>query len=184
MPNINWGNYNASADNGGFEKLPAGGYVARIVSAEYKPDRMYTEFVFDIAEGEHAGFYSDAWGQSHPYTHHFFLSYKETALPMTKGRLEAFNASNPGFDAMAASNADRFELFVGRTIGINLQEEEYETRDGEVRKRLNVCQVVPAQDVRDGKVKPRDLKKLSRPAAATTSDVATSAAVYNGAIPF
>lgn len=168
MPKISWGTVEASSDNGGFEKLPAGGYVVTITSAEFKPEKNYAEVVYDIAEGEHAGYYSDAWGLEHPYAHHFFMSYKSSALSMTKGRLEAISASNPGFDAMAASDADRFDMFTGRYVGVNLQEEEYETRDGDVRTRLSVCQVVPVQDVRDGKVKPRALKKLAaRPSAAT-----------------
>lgn len=182
MPNISWGTVEARSDNGGFEKLPAGGYVARITAAEYYPDRKYTEIVFDIAEGEHAGFYSDAWGQSHPYAHHFFMSYKDTALSMTKGRLEAISSSNPGFDALAANNADRWEMFVGRIVGVNLQEEEYETRDGDIRTRLNVCQVVPAQDVRDGKVKARDIKRLEKSATASVSYGTPSG--YNDPVPF
>ena len=110
------------------------------------------------------------------------MSYKEKALPMTKGRLEAIQASNPGFDALAASDADRFDLFTGRIVGVNIQEEEYEGKDGQVRTRLNVCQVVPAQDVRDGKVTARDLKKLEKAAPAPVSDVAT--AIYDAPIPF
>jgi hypothetical protein len=60
-------------------------------------------------------------------------------------------------------------MFAGRVFGINLQEEEYERSDGETGTRLNVCQVVPAQDVRDGKVKQRAKKTLDgkAPKAAT-----------------
>ncbi len=181
MPKISWGTVEASSDNGGFEKLPAGGYVVTITSAEFKPEKNYAEVVYDIAEGEHAGYYSDAWGQSHPFAHRFFMSYKSTALGMTKGRLEAFTASNPGFDAMAASDADRFDLFVGKRIGVNIQEEEYEYQ-GEVKTRMTVCQVVPAQDVRDGKVKARDIKRLEKSATASVSYGTPSG--YNDPVPF
>lgn len=181
MPRVSWGNIEASTD-GGFEKLPAGPYVVRITSATYNAQKQYADVVFDIAEGPKAGFYSDAWAASHPYAHHFIMSYKEKALPMTKGRLEAIQASNPGFDALAASDADRFDLFTGRIVGVNIQEEEYEGNDGQVRTRLNVCQVVPAQDVRDGKVTARDLKKLKKAAPAPVFDVAT--AIYDAPIPF
>ena len=53
--------------------------------------------------------------------------------------------------------------------------------------RLNVCQVVPVQDVRDGKVKPRDTKKLdggNAPSTAPAVVTAPAANVYAGPIPF
>lgn len=158
MRSINWDGITAST--GGGAALPAGPYVALILDATDNEQREYVEVVYDIAEGERKGYYSDAWGQQHPYAHHFFLPYRTDAgLSMTKGRLEAISASNPGFDAEAAWNGARLDLFKARLVGVNLQEEEYE-RDGEVRTRLNVCQVVPAQDVRDGKVRARDVKRL------------------------
>ena len=118
--------------------------------------------------------------------HHFFLSYKDTALGMLKGRLDALKESNPGFDPFAAWDAGRLDMFANRLVGINLQEEEYEY-NGEVKTRLNVCQVVPVQDVRDGQVKPRDTKKLDGGSAPSTTPAvvaAPAANVYAGPIPF
>lgn len=184
MRSFNWNSIQSSGD-GGFTPLPAGPYVARIVDAIDNAQREYVEVVFDIAEGPHAGFYSDDWGKSHPYAHHFFMSYKDTALGMLKGRLEAIAASNPGFDPFAAWDAGRLDIFVGRVVGVNIQEEEYERNDGEVGTRLNVCQVAPAQDVRDGKVKPREKKKLGGGGMTVGGGAqAAPAATYNGSIPF
>ncbi len=182
MRSINWNNVQASSDGGGFAALPAGPYVARITSMEDNPAREYVEVVFDIAEGEHAGYYSDEWGKQHPYAHHFFMSYKESALGMLKGRLEAIASSNPGFDPFAAWDAGRVDMFTNRLVGINIQEEEYERKDGEVGTRLNVCQVVDAQRVRDGKVKPREKKALTKKPASSTQT--TTAPAWNGEIPF
>lgn len=159
MRKVNWASVTASAD-GDFEKLPAGPYVAVITEATDHEDRQYVEIVYDIAEGEHRGYYGDDWGKSHPYAHHIFMSYKDTALGMLKGRLEAIQASNPGFDAFAAWDAGRLDMFRGRLVGINLQEEEYERNDGDTGVRLNVVQVVDAQKVRDGLVKTRERKTL------------------------
>ena len=182
MKSFNWSSITASADGGGFERLEAGAYVARIVEFVDMPSREYVEVVFDIAEGPRAGFYSDDWGKAHPYAHHFFMSYKDTASNMLKGRLEAIAASNPGFDPFAAWDAGRAEMFEGKLVGINLQEEEYRRNDGELATRLNVCQVVSAKDVRDGKVKARPKKTLdgggAKPAAPKKVDV------YAGEIPF
>ena len=159
MRSFDWSNIEASND-GEFTPLPAGGYVAKIINMVDKEQKEYVELIYDIAEGKHAGYYSDDFGQKHPYTHHLFMSYKQTALGMLKGRLEAIQKSNPGFDPFAAWDAGRLDMFNNRLIGINLQEEEYLNRDNEVRTRLNVCQVVNAQDVRDGKVKVRPKKEL------------------------
>lgn len=182
MRSLNWNNIQASSDSG-FEPLPAGPYVARIVEAIDNEPREYVEVVFDIAEGPKANYYSDEFGKSHPYTHHFFMSYKQTALGMLKGRLEAIQKSNPGFDPFAAWDSGRLDMFSNRLVGINLQEEEYYNRDNEVRTRLNVCQVVDAQMVRDGVIKARQKKELDyKPASGGLSSGASVVADID--IPF
>ena len=186
MRSVDWNNVTATND-GGFTPLPAGPYVARLVEMKDNEAKEYVEAIYDIAEGEHAGYYSDDWGKSHPYAHHFFMSYKDSALGMLKGRLEAIQSSNPGFDSAAAWNAGRLDMFVGRLVGINLQEEEYERNDGETGTRLNVCQVIDAQSVRDGKVKPRDKKPLKKGGAGRPGGgqvVGTNPNPYGGPIPF
>lgn len=183
MRKVNWQQVTASSD-GGFEKLPAGPYVAIITDATDKEDKQYVEIVYDIAEGEHKGFYSDDWGKSHPYAHHVFFSYKDTALGMLKGRLEAIQASNPGFDAFAAWDAGRLDMFKNRLVGINLQEEEYERNDGDTGVRLNVAQVVDAQKVRDGLVKTRERKTLDAKKAHVPTTQSEKAAFNDVDIPF
>lgn len=174
-----------SSGSGEFTPLPAGAYVARITDAVDFEQKEYVEVVFDIAEGPHAGFYSDDWGKAHPYAHHFFMSYKDSALGMLKGRLDAITASNPGFAADAAWNAGRLDMFVNRVVGINLQEEEYERSDGDTGTRLNVCQVVDAAKVREGKVKVRAKKTIggSRRGGGQTVTAAPAQA-YDGPVPF
>jgi hypothetical protein len=73
-------------------------------------------------------------------------------------------------------------MFKGRLLGINLQEEEYENRDGEVKVRLNVCQVVDAQLVRDGKVKPRKKKEIA--GKMSTAPSASADAMDDIDVPF
>ena len=158
MKSFNWDNIQSSTSD--FAPLPAGPYVARVIDAIDYADREYVEVIYDIAEGKHAGYYSDDWGKSHPYAHHFFMSYKDSALGMLKGRLDAFAASNPGFDPFAAWDAGRLDMFTNRVVGINLQEEEYVGSDGETRVRLNVCNVMDAKRVRDGAVKVRPRKTI------------------------
>lgn len=186
---VSWGNVVASKDGEGGNRLPAGPYVCRITEMIDNLQKEYVEVIYDIAEGEHANQYADDWGKSHPFAHHFFLSYKDKALGMLKGRLEAIQDSNPGFDPFAAWDANRLDMFTGRIVGLNLQDEEYEY-NGEVKTRTNVCQVVPAQDVRDGKIKTRDKKTLDKGGSTTNTataavvDAINGAQVYSGAIPF
>lgn len=170
MRSLNWNNIQAT-DDGGFAALPAGGYVVYIVDMVDKASKEYVDLIWDVAEGEHKGYYSDEWGKSHPYAHHVVLSYKDKALGMLKGRLEKIQKSNPGFDPFAAWDASRFDMFRNRVFGVNLQEEEYEKQDGSVGVRLNVCQVVDSQFVRDGKVKVRPKKLLDGKKSSNNDDV-------------
>lgn len=168
MRKFNWSSITATAD-GEYAALPAGPYIARIVDMVDNDQKEYVELIWDIAEGPHKDRFSDDWGKKHPYAHHVFLSYKDTALGMLKGRLEAIQESNPGFDPFAAWDAGRLDIFRGRLLGINLQEEEYEKRDGTVATRLNVCQVVTVDKVRNGEVKARPKKTLDIKPQAQTS---------------
>ena len=84
MRSVNWNNVTATND-GGFTPLPAGPYVARLTELNDNEAREYVEVVYDIAEGEHAGFYSDDWGKSHPYAHHFFIRRVGGAVGMRGG---------------------------------------------------------------------------------------------------
>lgn len=169
MRSVDWTQVEASHD-GDFQKLPAGAYVVRIMGMTDNESKQYVECVYDIAEGEHAGFYSDDWGLNHPFAHRIILSYKDSALGMLKGRLEAITESNPGFDAEAAWNGGKLNFFHGKLFGVNLQEEEYEKNDGSIGTRLNAKQVVTAQKVREGKCRKLPKKLLD----GTTEDEAAT----------
>lgn len=188
MRSINWNNVIAQSD-GEFQRLPAGPYVCRIVAMQDVPDREYVSMVYDIAEGKHMGYYSDNWGQTHPNAHRVVLSYKERALGMLKGRLDAIAMSNPGFDPFAAWDAGRLDMFTNRIVGLNLREEEYEW-DGETKVRMSAFQVVDAARVRSGEIKPAPRKTLDngtssggRPGGGRTVGVQQQQ-VYAGPVPF
>lgn len=156
----------AEASSGGdFERLPAGGYVVRITEVKDDPAKEYLSVVYDIAEGEKRGFYSDQWGQEHPFAHRFVMSYKETALGMFKGRLRAIDESNnTGFEAMAATGLQE-QALVGKIVGVVIGYEEYISNQGEIRQRSYVRQVIPAARIRSGDYKIPEVKQLERDAA-------------------
>lgn len=190
MPkNFNMDEYNnAEASTGGseFKRMTAGGYVARIQAVrtkgfdygreiDYPDEKMYVKLIYDIAEGEFAGKFSDEYwsDESKDWGHQIYLSWKN--MGAFKGNIIAIEESNPGFDAMAAFTADQWTLFIGKEVGIVLGEEEYLGNDGTVKTRFTFPRLKSTQDIRDGKFKVPKLKKLADDAEAPSTSEATDA---------
>jgi hypothetical protein len=114
------------------DKLPAGGYIVRIEGYEDDENNERVWFVFDVNEGQHAGFYSDAYYENKPFRHRVMMSYKETALGALKGRLEKITECNPGFDAVAAFQAAQLNMFVGKKIALvaGIEQDAFEGDNG------------------------------------------------------
>ena len=155
-----------------FPRMPAGGYVARIQAVrvngkdgngnlvDYINDKQYVKLIYDIAEGEFAGRYSeDYWAsEERDYGHCIYLSWKN--MNALKGNIASLDESNPGFDAMAALEADKWELFIGKLVGIVLGEEEYVGNNGEVKTRFKLPSLRSAQAIREGRFRVPELDKL------------------------
>lgn len=142
------------------EKLPAGGYVVRIVDVEDVPSREYLWVVYDIAEGEHAGHYSDAFGKANAWAHRFTRSYKESAEGMFKAFLCRLEEGNRGRFSVAEwqKSCDERAL-VGLELGVVLQKRLYTNDRGEDKEALEVRGVYAPQDIRSGDFRmpePRD----------------------------
>ena len=161
MKNLNWEFIDESNDKG---RLPADGYVIVINEANDNPSREYVELVYDIAEGPWKAHYSDDFGRNNPWAHHFFRSYKDSALNMFKTFLKRLEESNDTFSIAEWQKKSDEKDFVGLEIGIILQEEEYEANDGTVKTRLNVAKVVSADTIRRRDFKPFEKKTLERTA--------------------
>ena len=174
MPkNFDMNAYNeAEASTGGdFKRMTAGGYVVRIQAVrtkgedygreiDYPNEKMYVKLIYDIAEGEFEGKFSDDYwaDEDKDWGHQIYLSWKN--MGAFKGSMQAIEESNPGFDAMAAFTADKWTLFVGKLVGIVLGEEEYMGNDGTVKIRFTFPRLKSVQDIRAGKFKVPELKKL------------------------
>ena len=145
-----------------FEKLPPGGYVCAIKKVTNHPegDKPYLHIVYDIREGKYAGFYSDEWGQENEWAHDNRHYYSEAALGMFKGFLKAVDESNnTDFAEQAEFGLDEQRL-IGKTIGYIIGEEEYRGNDGSIKTRLKVRGTRPAQQIREGRFKQPETKKL------------------------
>jgi hypothetical protein len=159
-----------------FQKLTAGCYVVRITQGTDFSIKEYNDFLYDIAEGDSAGYYNDEFWWNKDWAHHFIRSYKETALGFYKGFFRAVEKSNPGWQF----NGDEHDAhqFEGKVVGVVLQSEEYLSNQAEVRTRLNVARVIPADDVREGravalplKELPDEIKRPGRPVLDVPDDV-------------
>ena len=183
MPKFDWSNTQA-ASGGGVFTIPNDGYVCVITAAEWGTStngQPRLKLTWDVAEGPYAGVCANnGWYDS---KHCDYISFSPSALRFAKQKLEAIAKSNPGFDPFAAWDAGRVDMFANRLVGINIQEEEYE-RDGEVKTRMNVCQVVDAQRVRDGKVKPRAKKSIGGGGKRPNAPTLKQSELYTGDVPF
>lgn len=131
MPRIDKAAYEsaeASAGGGDFKQFTPGAYVVRVQKvltewegyggrAETADEKQYVKVVYDIDEGPLACMYSeDPFWEGRDYAHEAYLSWKN--LGYLKSIANAFEASNPGFDFMAAFEADRWILFTGMRVGM------------------------------------------------------------------
>ena len=113
------------SSEGDFPRLEPGAYVCGITEVEDFPAREYLRVLVDIIQGERANYFADDFYHDKPYAHSIIMSYKESAMPMLKGRLHVITDCNPGFDAEAALNAGKEQMLVGKAVGVVFREEEY-----------------------------------------------------------
>ena len=188
MPRIDKSEYEAATPSGGggdYQRMGAGGYECSIQAVrtrgdgiDYVNDRKYVKLIFDIDAGPLAGKFSDDYwaDESRDWGHQFYLSWKN--LGALKSTIQCLDESNPGFDAMAAFEADAWGLFIGKKIGLVFGEEEYLGNDGTVKTRLGFGRAKSIQDIRDGRFKVPEKKTL-----APSQDAAPAADAYSD-VPF
>ena len=156
-----------------FDSLKPGGYVCTLMVAKDESEKEYLKMLFDIAEGEFAGYYKNLYSQFNFWDGTFFRSYKEKALSMFKGFIKAVEESNPGY----VWNWDESTL-KGKKVGLILQEEEFVptggAHAGELRTHLIVQKVVNVETIKSGKYKVPELKKLDKYTAPTVQTQPTA----------
>ena len=142
-------------------RLPAGGYICKYKKVEDNPEKSYLYMEYDIAEGEYKGYYDDLRKRfpDGQWIGAYVKSYKQTALPMFKRMCSAVTKSNKKFIFDGNEHCDESTL-VGRYVGMILGEEEYIGNDGSVKTRLYVVREVAIDDIKAGKFKVPELKKL------------------------
>lgn len=160
---------------GSFDRLPAGVYICSIMAVDDVPDKEYLKVTYDIAEGEHKGYYGEI-RKAHPewaWSGAYVKSYKTAALPMFKRFCSAVSKSNGNyvFDGNTV-NADEKTL-IGKKIGLILRDEEYYGNDGNLKTRLFVDREFAIGDFSNQKqptlkkLDPSKLKPGTTPTATT-----------------
>ena len=150
MPRFDWASA-GSANPGSVFTIPNGGYVCKIVSAEWGSSRSgnpQLKLTWDVAEGEYADVAADnGWFDS---KHCDYISFAPSALRYAAGKLDTITSSNPGFDAKAAVDADQFQAFVGRYVGLVLKV-EYGEWQGRQTRKMRVDAYKSVADIRAGR---------------------------------
>lgn len=157
----------AAAYTGDFEKITPGAYICKItnVREEVSPDTWRLVLAFDIAEGEHAGFYGrqhDKFGGRWGGVYRQNVERKDgRCSPFFKGMITTIEESNPGY--LFDFNNERG--LIGKLFGGIFGEEEYMANDGEVKTACKCLQMRSVKAIRDGNYKIPE-KKTYQPAAA------------------
>ncbi len=181
-------NWTLIEESTGGAKLPVGGYVIKITGVEDVPSREYLRLTYDIAEGEHAGHYSDSFGKQNAWSHQFVRSYKDAAEGMFKAflnRLEESNKVSHGFTVAKWTERSDERDFVGLELGVVIQKRLYTNDKGEDKEALEVAAVYAAQDIRNGDYtipEPRDLRETVDEKPKAQAQPAASA--YDEDVPF
>ena len=169
MPKIDKAAYtSAEATQGGsFKQMEPGAYVVKIVAVRTEWFDNWNKkectsdaekmawFVFDIDEGEFAGefsrdFYLDGNGYDTAKDWMHQAAYGWYNLGKLKWFNDVLTKSNPGFDPMAALEADAWNLFLGKRFGVLLNGTVTTNDRGYDNWRFKVGEIISVDDVHSG----------------------------------
>lgn len=152
---------------GEIERLPAGGYVCIVTSTEKRNSKNGKPMLvlkLDIAEGKYAKFYANV--QKPPCIFRTIHDKDGKLSPFFKGLLENFEKSNsdlkielPYFDETKLNN---------KKIGVIFGEEEY-LSNGEIKTSIKPVRTTTVENIRNGKFKVPELKKINPADKPTTN---------------
>ena len=161
MKGIN-GYNNAKAITGDYDRLPAGGYVCRIVKVEDVPEKEYLKIYYDILDGDYAKYWEGVYERNGKqyWPGNFIRSYKETAIGFFKGFIAAVDESNGTKFSDAIEGGFDEQKLLRQKIGLVIGYEEYRNKNGELRERAYVSRNTSIQKIQDCDYKVPELKKL------------------------
>ena len=162
MKKIDWDNVQEAAE---FARPEPGGYIARIDSVTDVTEKEYLLIEWDFAGGEFKGANAETFARASFWPYPLRRSYKEKALGFFKKFKHDLEDSNRSY----LFREDDLPAMRGKFIGVILGEEEYRANDGTVKVRLVVANTCPVSDIKDGRYKVPDVKRLKPTAAAPSA---------------
>ena len=153
---------------GDSKRMPAGAYICKYTKVEDNAEKSYLYMEFDVVEGEYQGYFEELADRLDFWAGRCYRSYTDKALPMFKRMCSAVTKSNKGFIFDGNEHCDESTL-VGKKVGMILGEEEYIGNDGSVKTRLYVAREISLDDLKAGKFKIPELKKVNETTTTTTS---------------
>lgn len=153
--------------------LPAGKYVCSIVQvnqAQTRTGRPQLVVLFDIAEGEHKGFYQNQYeadkrrGSDASWRGVYRQIIDGSSLPFFKGLMTAIERSNPGY-TFPWGRENNEKTLVGKKIGIIMGREQFKASDGSLKWATKAVQVRSLDGLAEADV-PADKPYEEAPAAA------------------
>lgn len=157
-----WNNIQEN-EGGEFPRPQPGGYIARIEHFVDMEEKEYLVIYWDFADGQFQGYNQKTDERAGFWPTLLYRSYTPKALPFFKAFKTCLEVSNRGY----RFRTDRLSELEGKLFGVVLGEEEYQGKDGTVKKRLYVAQVRSTKAIRDGDFTVPELKKL--PASKNTN---------------
>lgn len=136
---------------GEFPQPEAGGYILKVIKAEEKFSKKNNSMLvlyFDIVNGEFENHYkkiSEKIGKDIYLTYYQLIEGEH--LSYFKGMIDTFELCNQNFKF----NFDE-QTLVGKRIGANLREEEYENKEGEIKSSLKIGHFATIAEVNAGLV--------------------------------
>lgn len=126
---INWDSTKAIKGGEPMSKVPAGGYICKIIHVYDVADKQYLKVELDIMEGEYKGIFSDRYAKFGGNWPCFRIcSYKDKAVGMFKGFITSVEESNDHYQFDFNE-----QTLVNKLVGVLFGEEEFITNDGEVK---------------------------------------------------
>ena len=173
---------NAKESTGGASSLPCGAYVCRIHDAKDFPEKQYIMIEYDIADGEYKDYAAETAERAGFWPLKAWLSYKDKAVCMFKGRIKAIESANPNW---TFDFTDRG--MIGKLFYATVVEEEYTKSNGSIGTRNNLDRMLKYDEYKAGKFKVPSKILVVRdaaPAAAATDSVGFMANADDSDLPF
>lgn len=182
----------AQAFDGETVKLPAGGYICKILNAKNeksKAGKKMLSITIDIAEGEFSGFFMNQYENikktstpDNPAKFpnngvHRYVLEGDYWLNRLKGLMTSLEKSNPNFDWLKC-NHDESKI-IGLQVGAIFCEEEYERMDGSIGTTTKVTQIRSTEIIKEGNYTIPEKKKLEK-----TEDPFDNVGYSNEELPF